>query len=217
MTIESLDVVLYTAVFILPGFIMCSIIDALNPEKKRLEGQILLRCLLLSIFSDACLSWYYSLMIKWENLREIEALYWIVLVLGASFLSSLLAFAIALIKQKELIYRLLRKIGLNVVHPIQTAWDYVFSEEVPQFVIVTLAGDEKVYGWYSSQSFTSSDFEERDMYIEKTYTVGDDGIWNEDNESCGIYISKDQIKFIEFKKASEQNVKEDNRGISTQE
>ena len=42
MTIDSFDIVFYTAVFVLPGFIINSIIDAMNPPKKHNDGIYLL-------------------------------------------------------------------------------------------------------------------------------------------------------------------------------
>ena len=67
-------------------------------------------------------------------------------------------------------------------------------------IIVTLTDDTKIKGWFSTNSFASSDSEERDLYIEDLYYDEGEQGWIEDTDSNGIYISKDQIKFIEFKK-----------------
>lgn len=65
--------------------------------------------------------------------------------------------------------------------------------------------DTKLYGWYSSKSFASSDPDERDIFIELGYTLSSDGSWKEDSQSEGFYVPKDQIKYIEFKKGAQSN------------
>ena len=94
---------------------------------------------------------------------------------------------------------MLWKIKIRTIHTTPTAWDYLFSKQESGFVIVTLIDDQKLYGWYSSQSFTSSDPDERDIFIEKGYRI-DGEKWTLDEQSQGFYIAKDQIKVIEFKK-----------------
>lgn len=62
-------------------------------------------------------------------------------------------------------------------------------------MIVKMDDDKTVRGWYSSNSFASSDPDNHDLYIEQCYGEG----WSEDPQSRGIYIPGDQIKYIEFK------------------
>ena len=47
--IESLDAVFYTAIFVLPGFIVNSIIDSTNPPKRFREFTYLLKQLKSSV------------------------------------------------------------------------------------------------------------------------------------------------------------------------
>ena len=49
MTIDSFDIVFYTAIFVLPGFLINNIIDTLNPSQKKSEGVLLLKSILYSI------------------------------------------------------------------------------------------------------------------------------------------------------------------------
>lgn len=79
--------------------------------------------------------------------------------------SSFIGFAIAIIKQHQIIDRMLWKIKIRTIHTTPTAWDYLFSKQESGFVIVTLIDDQKLYGWYSSQSFTSSDPDERESIL----------------------------------------------------
>ena len=95
---------------------------------------------------------------------------------------------------------MLEKLRIRSIHSTPTAWDYIFSQQHSGYVIVTLTDDIKIKGWFSINSFASSDSEERDIYIEDLYCDEGEQEWIEDTDSNGIYISKDQIKFIEFKK-----------------
>jgi hypothetical protein len=62
MTIDSLDVVFYTAIFIMPGFIIKSIIDTLNPPKKINDSIFFILCLAYSLVNCAVCSWAYVLI-----------------------------------------------------------------------------------------------------------------------------------------------------------
>ncbi len=65
------------------------------------------------------------------------------------------------------------------------------------YIEITLMDDKKKYGLYSCESFTSSDPEERDIFVEQSYRV-EDGQWIPDLPKKGFYIPKNQIKMIEF-------------------
>lgn len=198
MKIDSIDVVLLTVVFVLPGFIMNEIIDKINPAKKKNEAVLFLKCLTYSLVSNACLCWIFSLIIR-SNLNNWMA--YILLLMTTIIGSTVLAMIIAIFKQKEIVDRVLCRLGVRYIHSTETAWDYLFSKQKPCFVTVTLKDGTKMNGWYSSKSFASSDRDERDIYIEKSYREE----WGESRESEGFYISKDQIMIIEFKKGADKN------------
>ena len=61
-----------------------------------------------------------------------------------------------------------------------------------------------MFGLYSYNSFTSSENEDRDIYVEKGYKIGETGEWIEDEESEGFYIPKNEIKYIEFKRGKSE-------------
>ena len=200
MTVDSFDVVFYTAVFLLPGFIICSIVDQVNPPQRYNEAKYFLKYLLYSIINCAVWCWVYRIIIDCDCLSTLW--HWILLVLVSLVGSSIIGFVIAIIKQKQFIDRLLFKLKIKTIHSTPTAWDYFFSKQESSYVIVTLVDGTKLYGYYSLNSFTSSDPDERDMYIEKLY----DEEWNTDNEDAGAYIAKEQIKYIEFRKGENKNV-----------
>lgn len=201
MVLESLDTLFYTSIFILPGFIINFIIESINPPKKHNEGIYFLKCIYLSIINCAIWSWLYKIIIFSEKLSVVCM--FVLLVLLSIIGPILMGFAIAILKQKQIIDRALSIFKIRTIHSIPTAWDYYFSKQKSTFVIITLLDDTKLYGWYSANSFSSSEPEERDIYIEKAYKYVDEN-WDLDCQSGGFYIPKEQIKFIEFKKGEKE-------------
>ena len=196
MTIDSLEVVFYTCIFLLPGFIVKSVMDTLVPPPKHNDSKYFFSCLLYSIVNCAIWSWAYLLLNKISE--EHPTIYWISLLAITVVGATLLAIFIGVVKQQGFIERLLAKIKVNKIHPVPTAWDYYFSKQEESWIIVTLKNGKTIYGKFSEHSFASSDAEERDLYIEKTYNIKKDMTWVEDDKSNGILVAKDEIETIEF-------------------
>ena len=55
MTIDSMEVVFYTCIFLLPGFIIKSVMDTLVPPAKHNDSKYFFSCLLYSIVN--CANW----------------------------------------------------------------------------------------------------------------------------------------------------------------
>ena len=197
MTVDSFDIVFYTSIFVLPGFIINSIIDSMNPPKKHNDGIYLLKCIGFSLISCAVWCWLYKIIIECTKLSTLW--HWILLVLTSIIGSSLLGIIIAILKQFQCVDIVLSKLNVNTIHATPAAWDYLFFNKKEGFIIVTLIDDTKLYGFFSSESFASSDQEERDLFVKVGYELSDDGTWKVDSQSDGFYIPKDQIKYIEFK------------------
>lgn len=196
MTIDSFEVVFYTCIFLLPGFIIKGVMDTLVPPIKHNDTKYFFSCLLYSIVNCAVWSWVYLLL--YEISEEHPIIYWILLLTITVVGATLLAVFIGIIKQKGFIELLFSKMRINKIHPVPTAWDYYFSKQEESWIIVTLKNGKTIYGKFSYQSFAASDPEERDLYIEKTYNIKEDMTWQEDEKSKGILVSKNEIETIEF-------------------
>lgn len=196
MTINSLTTVFYTCIFLLPGFIIKNVLDVLIPPSRFNETKYLFSCLLYSIINFAIWSWAYSWLSSFAEKSPTVYLFSIltVTIIG----SSLIAFFIGVIRQTGFVEFIFSKTKIRKVHPIPSAWDYLFARQEESWVIVTLKSGRTIYGKYTTGSFASSDCEERDLFLEKTYTPNGDMPWKEDEKSNGILISKDSIEVIEF-------------------
>lgn len=200
MILDSIDTIFYTSLFLIPGYIIEEITATLMPRKKYADGIKFLRCLSYSLLNCAIWSWAYLLVIS--ELSKDSIWYWlfglIITAIGAFTVGILLG----VIRKKDIIRKIFKKINIQIEHPIPTAWDYKFcNTEGLRWVIVTLEDDKCVYGKYSSASLSSSDPDERDIYLEEIYTFEEDGSWILVPRSDGMLIKGTAIKHIEFFKS----------------
>ena len=142
MTIDSIDVVFYTCIFLLPGYIIQEIISSLMPIKQYSDTIKLLRILGYSILNLAVWSWLYMRVIG--ELKSDKVLYW-VLLSAITFISSCVTgILIGIIRHKEWLRKIFSKIKIQIEHPIPTAWDYKFSKtKDSRWVIVSLSNGEE--------------------------------------------------------------------------
>jgi len=194
--IVSLDAVFYTAIFLLPGFLMKLVIDSLSPPKKHSDGMNLLFCLVLSIANCAVWSWLYNIVLPLRISTPTR--FWLLFVLITVIGCLILACIIGLIKQKKPFKKIIDSLHINTINTIPTAWDFYFSNQESSHVIVRLSSGDIVYGYYGENSFTSSEIGCHDIYLEKIYIPNDDGVWIEDTQTKGILIVQNMIETIEF-------------------
>jgi hypothetical protein len=202
MTIASLDIVYYTALFVLPGFVIKGIIGSLTPLKRSSDSAFFLSCLGYSIVNCATWSWAYVLA---QSLQLFcLPLYWGVLVIITLAGAAVIAGIVVAIKQSRIIPKTLNRFGVKTIDSTPTAWDYCFSSQEASWVIITLVGGDVICGHYSSDSFASSDYNERDIYIEKVYALDETDTWIENAKSKGVYLSYGSIRTIEFLKGEDE-------------
>jgi len=110
---------------------------------------------------------------------------------------ALLGSGLGFLAQKGWIRRILRKLKLNPVHTIGTAWDWQGGRINAGFVIIQMTDGEIIRGYVAENSFFSSDPKERDIFVELLYGKGEDGSdWIKQGSS--IWIAGPHIKSIEF-------------------
>ena len=194
MVFENFKVVFYTGIFLLPGYIIKSILDYLVPPQRHNDAKYYLFCFFFSILNCAVWSWAYVLVLV--KVPAQSGWHWVYLLLITLMGSSALAVIIGFIRQKGWIRDLLSR--LHPIHPCPTAWDFHFSKQKSSWVIVTLISGEKIYGKYGENSFAASDIDEHDLYLEKIYALDDHENWLSVNGDNGILISGKSISCIEF-------------------
>lgn len=198
MIYDSIDAAFYTALFILPGYVITSVVNGFNPQGRLNESKYFLKCLLYSLVNLGVWCWVYNIVLTTVSKSSLQ---WLLLAAFTLFGAALLGLLIGVIKQKTPLSKLLNRLGISTIHPTVLAWDYLFSKQESYYIIVKMDDGKIVRGWFSSNSFASSDPDNHDLYIEQCYGEG----WSEDPQSRGIYIPGDQIKYIELKEGETDN------------
>lgn len=95
--------------------------------------------------------------------------------------------------------------------PARQAWDWKFSRQDEQWVLVTLKNGDTITGFYGKESFSASTPDERDIYIQWIYDTDAKGTSPTPQEK-GVYIGAGEISTIEFwpfSNSEESNGQED--------
>lgn len=192
MTIDSLEILVLTCVFVIPGFIMQSTIALFVPPKKRSDGLMFLNYLLFSVLHCAVWGWLYFFIWKLKDVNSI--LFIAVAAISSVITSFFLGVLIGLIKKFDILRKILNKAHCNISHEVETGWDYQFSKQESCYVVILLNDDTIIRGWLGDKSFVSSSNDERDLFLEQYY----DENWNIVDGNKGIYIAHNQIKTINF-------------------
>lgn len=202
MIFNNYEAVFYTILALVPGFIMNMGYGYLIPLR---EGQAQLYLIRLVVFS--CVN--YALV--WPAVHNlIQIKYWVEHPLNWSFILILILLLmpysigmfVGYVNSRDWIRTILRKIGINPIHPAPTAWDFIMPSDA-KYVIVTLKDKTEIFGLYSDNSLASSVPTEKDIYIEQVFKIDerDDETWLEVEGSRGMWINGSEILHIEFKDA----------------
>ncbi len=180
--------------FLIPGLICYSIFYLFTPGLRKKEiGTVFTISFLISTLEYLLFSSLLNQSSTSDSQRMLRIYFCILFLLPAiiGFVFSLL------VKSKSV------RDFLSLGHYCASAWDYVFSGYGAWcYVIVTLKeGNEKIYGIFDSKSSASSNVDERDIFLSRTF----DSEWNEmKNKYTGVLISSDQIKYIQIIKTKEK-------------
>ncbi|MBW3243528.1 hypothetical protein KUV57_12720 [Epibacterium sp. DP7N7-1] len=184
---EAFRIVLY---FVVPGLI------AVFFRAQFLSGRI-------QKHTDAILTYVAVSLVYWATLtacgyspsdltgKSVASLFFI--LVGPMIFGCLLGLNI----RRDYIRNLLRRLNINTVHAVSTAWDWKFSRTEPRFVIVHMTNGKKFGGLFSGNSFASSDPSERDIFLEEVYSISASGVWKE-LHGREVLIRPSDISSIEF-------------------
>jgi hypothetical protein len=202
MKLETLPGLYFIVSVLVPGFIGSGVFSVFVPTRAHREKEVLLlRYLTATAFNYAiCSPVIYLLLVGGLFSGSVagQALSWFFVVFVAPALLAALA---AWIVQRDGLARVFGLIGLRTISPIPTGWDWVFSTTEPCFVLVTLTDGTEIAGYFGRQSMASSDPLRRDIFVERVYTVPNDGgPWQEAPGSFGMHVDGAQIAYIEFRR-----------------
>ncbi len=128
----------------------------------------------------------------WEGPTQ-STLRWLFFLVFLPVIAGVVA---GVVSNRTLLYKTLKKIRLNPIHPTPSAWDWTFSDLNEQFVLVRLNNGAMFGGFMGADSFISSDPDERDLYIEEIFEIDNKDRWISNGH--GAYIAGREISSIEF-------------------
>ena len=194
---DNIDMII---VFLAPGLIILFVRSQFITGRQPHDLTAILSYLAVSIIYYALVFPVIELVPTVQEVGYQKAIAWIFLVFVGP---GVLGFVLGIAAQKELLYRFLRqnrflrRLRLNPVHTMPTAWDWKFATGNQQRMLVTLKDGKYFAGLYGDKSFTSSDPAERDIYIQQIYDLDEGDNWMPRGEN-GVLISADEIQSIEF-------------------
>lgn len=194
--IDSINTIIYTCIFLLPGGIINGIVRRISPSYYLTSPQQLILWLGYSVCNNAIWSWSYITLYKNVSSKSIS--FWILLIIIIIITSTLTGIILGLIRDKDVVRKLAGKIGVSIEHPIPTAWDYVLSKQKAScYMIVALVDGTKYYGYFGYNSFASSNNMMRDIYLENVYKLNDKKEWIIE-PGRSILVNSNQISSIEI-------------------
>lgn len=195
----TFDAIFYTLAFAVPGFLIDYIIKKFIPKKDLCENKNLFYYLSLSCINYAVWSWLLYILYHYNTAAEYPILCGIIWGCIIFISPILVSLAILMLNKYEILRKISRLLGLNMIDPIPTAWDYKFSKtEGSRWVILILQNDQRYGGLWGSNSFASSEAGERDIFLEEAYTIKEDGTWEKIANTDGFLVKGEQIRSVHF-------------------
>ena len=203
MQVLNLIAVGLALVFLVPGYIIHSVISAITPRRQDETQLLALRFLTFSTINSLLCAPLLLHIKKNYPAHPYSFANWLVafsvLLLVPTFIGVLIAF----LEDRDFIRGLFRWFRLSLLHLSPSAWDTrfkFFAKNRFVYAIVTLTDGRTVYGYFGDASVASSDTKERDLYLQKVYKLDDQGTWLLIPDSAGILISGSTIGSIEFRR-----------------
>ncbi len=200
MTVNGLEVLIYTLLFLVPGFIINGIVWRLVEEDEQPQHILFLRFLTFSsinfgLWSPLILSFIHS--DYWLSKPWLSAVLWISMMVCSPLV---IGFLLGVAEQKHWLSMFLGVWGIRVCTIDKpTAWEsYLWNLQDPTYILLTLDDGSEIAGYLGSKSLVTSKDRGGDIYIEELYRI-QSGEWIQVPGSRGIWIKGSAIKYVEFK------------------
>ena len=130
-------------------------------------------------------------------------IHWLIVVFGVAPLG--LGAAIAGLREIEFVQFVLSYFGMSRVQKTPTAWDWFYlSQKDGCWVIAEYEDGTKIAGVYGTSSFASLTPYSRDLYLERGYSVENDGsIGDELPDNIGIWLDMEKVRNIRFHRSGD--------------
>jgi hypothetical protein len=192
-------------IFLVPGYIIHSIITSFIPRRQDDTQLLALRFLTYSAL-NAFVCKTFIIEVKDSYPRHIyNTTTSINAALILFIIPVLIGTTISYCEDRMIAQRLFSIIKLSQLHQSPSAWETRFkslSSKNYAYVLVTFKDGKQVFGYHGDASIASSDSKERDIYLQRTYVRNEQGTFASSDDNGGIWIKGDEIRSIEFTRAS---------------
>jgi hypothetical protein len=197
VTISSIDVLIYTILAFIPGYIIDSIIRLNIPIKKRDSAFGFFRFLVFSMLNY--LPWCVVLYNLYKSKKPINLSNTLLAVIITFIFPIVVGLFVVNLAKYKWFNSVLKFIGLSEFTNSPCAWDSTFYKiSYTTYIIVVLLDGTKIYGRLSENSNVSSCDDGGDIYIGEIYTCDDAGKWKKRDRTKGMFIRGTQIKYLEL-------------------
>ncbi|WP_291770771.1 DUF6338 family protein [Castellaniella sp.] len=178
--------------FVVPGFISLKTYGLLSPRESKSTADQLIDAVAYSSINYALLLWpIYSVETSGTRLDHPTAyiVFYVFVLLIAP-----ISWACLFLK-----LRTTKFFRGAMPHPTAKPWDYIFSQQKPYWIIVTLKDGTQIGGLYNTQSFASSAPAPEQLYLEEAWKLNADGGFERPRvDSAGIMILTLDMVTVEF-------------------
>ncbi|MDW7774671.1 MAG: DUF6338 family protein [Desulfobulbaceae bacterium] len=194
---EESKLILFIA-FVVPGFIAIKAYELLSPSRYIDSSKQIIDAISYSCLNYVILLWPIY-MVETSNLRANHPNLYVLFYIFVMFTFPLiLVFIWKQLRQNDFIQK-------YVPHPTQKPWDFVFSQRLTYWVIVTLKNGDKIAGMYGPNSFASSAPSEEQIYLEEYWLLNEEGGFERPVEqTAGIIILTSEIMSVELMHSGEE-------------
>ncbi len=172
----------FFARYLLAGFILMSVRSSFVSAQRPRPAEVLFDAIILSLINQLIYLLIISLLLwalpgaitlvgtpsRFGFFAEVVAL---PTILGAVWGNAL---------AREWKIASFRRLLMPNVHPTERAYDFAFARRPgPGFVIVGYTDGTQVFGYFGNASLAATDERRSDIYLERLYSVSEDGQWTE--------------------------------------
>ena len=200
--------------FIVPGMIIFSIRSLFIPIYNRNQASSIFRFLMYSswnlLVTLSLLAIFCPDIFKIDTFNIFENIWLFILYLFVLPIAEGLAWSY--LNTKKINCKFVRPffekfLHLNIINPAPTAWDSLFYDDKERIIEVVFNDNERIYGFWGTNSYVSSENDTRDLYLEFLFVKNDDGTFDKIEAHEGILINETKIKQLIFHKVDTERDK----------
>lgn len=207
--INSLSVVVYTALFVIPGYVYHRVVGAFGTQRAEPIERLVPYYVLFSVANFVVLNTLLSIFgVAYGADLSHAPFDWRLLVItmpGPLICGLLMGIGV----RNDWLYRAMCWLKLRPLHPVTSAWDYAFSRLPQCWIRAWLEDGSQVRGELAEGSiFASDDPDERDLLLIRTFCDGQDGNWGVPAWPSSVWVRADQVTRVEFFMKDEEDTDE---------